>query len=226
MTPTPNRGRLAPDAPLGGDPSVGELGAGRLDRPTILLAALRIIDEEGLGRMTMRRLATELGVEAMSIYHHFENKDSILSGVVAVVFATLDVPAVGRDPLAALGQLGRSYRSILHQHPNVVPLIAMHSSLTRPEPLGVQEFVSGLTNKLGLTTEEGALALATVLTFVLGQVIAELGGDEPAVGAADQDSTGTFDDETFEFGLAALLTGLAQSKKHPGGRRRTPRRPR
>ena len=51
----------------------------------VFAAAISLADRAGLGALTMRRLADELGVEAMSIYYHVENKDALLDGVVDAI---------------------------------------------------------------------------------------------------------------------------------------------
>jgi AcrR family transcriptional regulator len=53
-----------------------------LSRDRVLDAAIRVADRGGVATITMRRVAQELGVEAMSLYHHVPNKDAILDGVV------------------------------------------------------------------------------------------------------------------------------------------------
>ncbi len=56
-----------------------------LSRGRVLRAAVDLADRDGLEALTMRRLAQELGVEAMSLYHHVANKDAILDGAIEVV---------------------------------------------------------------------------------------------------------------------------------------------
>ena len=53
-----------------------------LNRDRILAAAVEIADERGVGAVTMREVASRLGVEAMSLYNHVANKDDILDGMV------------------------------------------------------------------------------------------------------------------------------------------------
>ena len=65
-----------------------------LTRERILLAAQTLADQDGLDALTMRRLADDLGVEAMSIYHHLPNKDAILDGLVELAFSEIE-QAVG-----------------------------------------------------------------------------------------------------------------------------------
>jgi len=63
-----------------------------LSRERILEAAIAIADEEGLEALTMRRLGSELGVQAMSLYNHVANKDDLRLGIVEIVMAEIEVP--------------------------------------------------------------------------------------------------------------------------------------
>ncbi|GHH68874.1 TetR/AcrR family transcriptional regulator [Promicromonospora soli] len=66
-----------------------------LTRARVLESAVVLADRDGLGALTMRSLARELGIEAMSLYHHVANKEDLLDGVVDVVAAEIQ-DAVGR----------------------------------------------------------------------------------------------------------------------------------
>jgi AcrR family transcriptional regulator len=85
-------------------PGVGARAASEvrtpLTRDRVLRAAVDLADRDGLEALTMRRLAQELGVEAMSLYHHVANKEAILDGVVGVVIGEI-VEAVGSGDAAA-----------------------------------------------------------------------------------------------------------------------------
>ena len=63
-----------------------------LNRDRILTAAVEIADERGVGAVTMREVASRLGVEAMSLYNHVANKDDILDGMVDLVVRQVDLP--------------------------------------------------------------------------------------------------------------------------------------
>jgi AcrR family transcriptional regulator len=56
-----------------------------LSRQRVFRSAVDLVDAEGLGALTMRRLAEVLGVEAMSLYHHVPNKEGVLDGIVEVI---------------------------------------------------------------------------------------------------------------------------------------------
>jgi len=98
-----------------------------LKRGDILSAALRILDEEGADALSMRRLARDLGIEAMSLYHHFPNKDAILAGVIDLALEgeapTGPLPDRWQDVVAA-AVLG--FRRVLVRHPNALPIMAAH----------------------------------------------------------------------------------------------------
>ena len=63
-----------------------------LTRRRILDAALALVDSEGLKALSMRRLGAALGVEAMSLYHHFPSKEELLDGLVATVLSEVPLP--------------------------------------------------------------------------------------------------------------------------------------
>ena len=71
-----------------------------LSRERVLAAAVALADAEGLPALTMRRLAADLGVEAMSLYYHLPGKEALLDGLVDTVVGEIDA-AVGR--LDAIG---------------------------------------------------------------------------------------------------------------------------
>ena len=66
--------------------------------------AVALADEDGIGTLTMRRLADRLQVEPMSLYHHVANKDEILDAMVDVVFGEIELPSsasAGSRPCAS-----------------------------------------------------------------------------------------------------------------------------
>ncbi|MEO6510357.1 MAG: TetR/AcrR family transcriptional regulator [Nocardioides sp.] len=118
-----------------------------LSRALVLETAVGLADHEGLGALSMRRLGQELGVEAMSLYHHVSNKDALLDGMVDVAVGELN-EAVGpgggadaeRDWAAALRARILVARTVMLQHrwlPSVlesrtalsVPVVAYHEGV-------------------------------------------------------------------------------------------------
>ena len=70
-----------------------------------LAEAMALADTEGLSGLTMRKLASRLGVEAMSLYHHLPNKDALLDGMVDQVYTEVELPL----PDEAWQQIGRAH---------------------------------------------------------------------------------------------------------------------
>src|SRR5688572_22711808 len=100
-------------------------------RERALLAAVKIADEHGLEGLTMRRLASALGVEAMSIYHHLRNKDEILDGMVELVFSEMELPPTDVHWKDAVRARCASVREVLTRHPWAISIM---QSRTSPGP--------------------------------------------------------------------------------------------
>ena len=88
-----------------------------LTKERVLRAAIAVADERGVDGLSMRKLATELGVEAMSLYHHVANKHALLDGMIDIVFSEIDPPAAGGDWKAELRSRGLSTLAALRRHP-------------------------------------------------------------------------------------------------------------
>jgi AcrR family transcriptional regulator len=88
-----------------------------LSRERVLRAAIALADEGGIEALSMRKLAQELGVEAMSLYNHVENKDDILGGVVDLVAGEIDLALDGGDWKAAMRRRAISAHEVLSSHP-------------------------------------------------------------------------------------------------------------
>jgi len=87
-----------------------------LTRERVLHAAIVLADEGGIEALSMRRLAKELGVEAMSLYNHVANKNEILDGIVDVVASEIDLPSDGVDWKTAVRRNAVSSRDALLRH--------------------------------------------------------------------------------------------------------------
>src|SRR6187401_2718006 len=87
-----------------------------VSRERALQVAMKLADTEGIAELTMRRLAQELGVEAMSLYHHVPNKNGILDGMVDLVFAEIEFPRADLDWKTALRRRMASVREVLVRH--------------------------------------------------------------------------------------------------------------
>jgi AcrR family transcriptional regulator len=87
-----------------------------LSKERILRAAIELADAEGVEALSMRRLAKELGVEAMSLYNHVANKGEILGGIIDLVAGEFDLPADESDWKIAMRRNAISSRDVLLRH--------------------------------------------------------------------------------------------------------------
>jgi AcrR family transcriptional regulator len=110
-----------------------------LSRDLVLETAVTLADHEGLGALSMRRLGQELGVEAMSLYHHVANKDALLDGMVDAVVGELNAavgpgggPEAERDWAAALRARILRARTVMLAHPWLPSVLESRSSISAP----------------------------------------------------------------------------------------------
>src|SRR5580658_8514515 len=105
---------------------------GSLSRDRIIEAAMTMVDRDGSDGLSMRRLAAELGVEAMSLYNHVAGRDDILDAVAEGVLAGLAMPLDPALPWAdRVRATGEAFRSAAATHPGSFRLV-----LTRQLGLG------------------------------------------------------------------------------------------
>jgi AcrR family transcriptional regulator len=95
-----------------------------LNRERVLGAALRLAGEQGLTGLSMRRLAADVGVEAMSLYNHVANKGDLLDGMAARVFEGIPLPDPALPWDDRLRALGTAAFKSLTEHPVVVRAVA------------------------------------------------------------------------------------------------------
>ncbi len=88
-----------------------------LSRERILLAAIVLADQGGFESLSMRKIAQELGVQAMSLYNHVANKDDLLDGIVDIVISEIEVPDLGVDWQTAMRRRAKSAHEVLLRHP-------------------------------------------------------------------------------------------------------------
>jgi AcrR family transcriptional regulator len=155
-----------------------------LTRQRIVRTALRIMDEEGLQAVSMRRIGRELGVEAMSLYNHVRDKDDILDAICEEVLTEFRVPQE-REWAAAVRAAAGEYRRLLLAHPKVITLMSGRKGpFTNPDSLRVYEYALGLFRDAGLSVADSVNVFNAFGSYILGSVTMELG---PAIaGSADE----------------------------------------
>jgi AcrR family transcriptional regulator len=130
-----------------------------LSKDRLFRAAVGVADEGGIAALTMRRLAQDLGVEAMSLYHHVADKDEVLDGMVDVVVSEINarVAEVGSSP----GGVDRNWktavrrriltaRDVLLSHPWAPGVIESRSAMS-PTVMRYYDSLVGLLREGGLS---------------------------------------------------------------------------
>lgn len=145
----------------------------RLSRNLLLRTALEMADQNGIQTLTMRRLAQQFGVEAMSLYHHVANKDDLLDGMIDLVFAEIDLPSREVDWKTALRARAISTRKVLVSHPWAVGLM---ESRRRPGAASLRhhEEVLRCLRENGFSLPAAAHAYSVLDSYVYGFALQEV----------------------------------------------------
>lgn len=147
----------------------------QVNRQDIVAAAITVIDAEGLEALTMRRLAAELGVTAMSLYRHLANRGAVLSAVVdhlaGQALTDLNPPRSWRQ---AVRDFAEQYRAVLLRHPRAVPLLATHP-VTLDAGLALISPVLHRCETAGMTRDQAVIVIQSVTVYTLGHALAQVG---------------------------------------------------
>ncbi|MEU9332948.1 TetR/AcrR family transcriptional regulator [Streptomyces sp. NPDC048290] len=139
-----------------------------LDRERITAATVRLLDAGGLDAFSMRRLAAELKVTAMSVYWYVDTKDDLLELALDAVYGELALPeerdADWRGPLRALAT---EYRRLLVRHPWLPPLAGRYLNIG-PQALVFARHIHTVMRRAGLPDEGVPGAISAVFRFVYG----------------------------------------------------------
>ncbi|WP_328806761.1 TetR/AcrR family transcriptional regulator [Streptacidiphilus fuscans] len=182
---------------------------------TIVDAAIALADAEGVEAVSMRRIASELGVGTMSLYRYVETKDDLLDlmidqvmGERVVVAGGTDAgPAPAGDWRARLRAIAVGYRAMLLRHPWVLAITASRPPLG-PNMLDNTERMLGAMDGLGLGIDAMAGFGWTVMAFVRGFVMSEIAEVETIR------RTGQTEDDYRRSAGPYLVRVLAEGK-HP-----------
>ncbi len=143
-------------------------------RERALETAVAIADASGIEAVTMRRLAQELGVEAMSLYHHVANKDAVLDGMVDIVFEQVQLPAPdGPDWRQAMRDRAVSMREVMLRHPWS---LAIMESRTSPGPATLRhhDAIIGCLRGANFPIPMAAHATSVLDAYIFGFVLTEV----------------------------------------------------
>ncbi|KUJ35989.1 TetR family transcriptional regulator [Streptomyces sp. NRRL F-5122] len=184
----------------------------------IYAAALQLIDADGVEALTMRKLATVLDANPMSLYHHVPNKDALLRGVARMVGAQFRTVTLQDSPWQErIRLLATDFRTLAHRHPRLMTYSFGQPDFIQPE----DPFWTALTATLdsaGVPHAEVPQIAAVMCAVVIGVLTAELNGAlhrwsnlTPTAPTANENGPtepGPDEDRMFRLVLDTLITGL------------------
>ncbi|WP_374969983.1 TetR family transcriptional regulator [Terrabacter sp. BE26] len=183
-----------------------------LSRDQVVATAVDLLRRYGLGDLTMRRLARELGVAPGALYWHVANKQELLVEVADALLAEIPVPSPERPPEDALAGLAVTIREVLVQVPDAADVVGLAYAVEPGATRALRE-LGRLVYDAGVPASERDEVAALVVHHVLGSVAGEQNRRLAARADPDlppPDSAG--EAKAFEVGLAVILRGLERSR--------------
>jgi AcrR family transcriptional regulator len=204
----------------------------KVSRAQVLDAALAIADEGGLAAVTMASVGRRLGVEAMSLYRHVNNKDAILDGLVDRVFAEIEVPRDAGTWKEAMRRRAVSAREALRRHPWAIGLMESRAQ-PGPETLAHHDAMVGMLLAAGFSAREAVRRYNLLDSYIYGfalqeatlpfsspeemasmseQMLAVVADAYPHLASVQRDLVGSGFDyaDEFEAGLDIILGALPE----------------
>ena len=204
-----------------------------LTRERIIDAAVQVADRGGVTRVSMRNVGKELGVEAMSLYHHVAGKEALLDGIADWVFAQMEVPAADAPWRDAMVSRAQSARRAVGTHPWALGLIESRRA-PLPALLRHHNAVLACLRTNGFSIPLAAHAFSAIDSYVYGFVLTEVnlpfnessGADEFAADMQQELPVNeypylvelltnhvvgqdyNYGDDEFDYGLALILDSL------------------
>jgi len=161
----------------------------------VIEAAVAYADEYGLDSLSMRKLGAELGVEAMSLYNHVDNKDDLFDGMIDAVFTSIDIPDTDGAWQDQLRIIGVAAMDAFAEHAWIVTLLMTRGNYG-PGSLAFMDHIVGVLFDAGFSEDDVHHAWQLLASHTMGY----------AFQVASRDS-GTFtrDEEELAAAFAAVV---------------------
>ena len=143
-----------------------------LDRERVLRTAFALAARDGIDALTMRKLAEELGVGAMSLYHYVPNKDVLLDGMVDLVFSEIELPPADAEWRTAMRRRASSTREVLNRHRWAIGLMESRAT-PGPASLRLHDAVLGCLRNAGFSIELTIQAYSVLDAYIYGFALQE-----------------------------------------------------
>jgi AcrR family transcriptional regulator len=190
----------------------GGTGAPRrtpLTRERVLAVAIQLADRAGIESISMRRLAQELDVEAMSLYTHVRNKDDLLGGMVDTVISEIPTGVDGVDWKTSLRGMVLAARGVILRHPWAARTIETRTA-PGPAVLGYMNAVIGILREGGFSIAQAHHAVHILGSRLLGfarDLFDDSGDLGPEEAASLANALGATHPYVVEMALAVTHTG-------------------
>lgn len=204
-----------------------------LTKERIITAAVAFADEHGIEALSMRKLGSELGVEAMSLYNHVDGKDDILDSMVDFLFASIGPVDTDSDWVETTRAAALAAKRVFASHPWSVQLISSREGLSEAS-FALMDALMGRLLDEGYSPKLAHHAWHAIASHVMGyafqeiysvfgkgedhdhdraeRMLAEFAPKYPALATIAPHLMECSHDEEFEFGLDLILTGIAAQK--------------
>ena len=143
-----------------------------LSKERVLRAAVTLADRNGIESLSMRKLADELGVAAMSLYYYVPNKERLLDGMVDIVFSEIEPPSTDDDWKTAMRKRAISTREVLGRHPWAVGEMEGRTD-HGPANLRLHDAVLGCLRAAGFSIEMTVHAYSVQDAYIYGFALQE-----------------------------------------------------
>jgi TetR/AcrR family tetracycline transcriptional repressor len=148
----------------------------RLTKAAVVDRALAVVDKSGLDALTIRKLATELGVTPMALYWHFRSKDDLLDGLAERLWSEMDLTVDRAAPWTEqIRGLFESLLKVLRAHA-AAPTLLLHTKRLNVEAqLKATELTLDILRTAGFSPEDASMAARSALSTGITLVMSEPG---------------------------------------------------
>jgi AcrR family transcriptional regulator len=180
-----------------------------LDVAGIVAAALAVADREGLDKLTMRRLSTELEVTPMAAYHHVSGKEELLDLVIDESIGQLSLADPDGDPLTELAAWFDALHDMLMDHPALAQAMAGRR-LEGPQAVRAARSITACAQTAGLEVDLAIELVVNAFGFTLGSGLYATSRDAVQAQKGDRDLAGLGADGPMLATLASARTDPSQ----------------
>lgn len=164
--------------------------------------AIQIVDQDGLGGLSMRSLAASLGTGPMTVYNYVKDREQLEGLVAEAVLADVRLPRRTKDWHSEVKSIATAIWRAVRQHPNAAPLVLTRRTVSAAGYLPAERLIEAL-GRAGLSDLDLLAAFRAVLSLVMGAAQVELAGP---LSAADREHSSA---------TAAKRIGELAGTEHP-----------